>query len=37
MVLSTYELEDNHGVTIWIITMLADNDTYTTVLLPEEY
>ena len=37
MVLSTYELEDNHGVTIWIITMLAGSDTYTTILLPEEY
>ncbi|MCB2216969.1 MAG: hypothetical protein KQH59_12945 [Desulfobulbaceae bacterium] len=37
MVLSTYEVGEPRPVTIWVITMLAGNDTYTTVLLPEEY
>jgi hypothetical protein len=38
MILSTYEVGDNRApVTIWVITMLAVNETYTTILLPEEY
>jgi hypothetical protein len=37
MVLSTYEVREPRAITIWVITMLAGNDTYTTVLLPEEY
>ena len=37
MILSTYPVSGVDNSTIWIITMLAGIETYTTILLPNEY
>lgn len=37
MILSTYPVYEVGDSMIWIITMLAGVETYTTILLPEEY
>lgn len=37
MILSIYSASKNNDSTIWIITMLAKAETYTTILVPEEY
>ena len=37
IVLSIYRAPENTDDKIWILTMLAEEETYTTVLLPNEY
>jgi hypothetical protein len=37
MILSVYQQPKNTDDKVWIMTMLAGEETYTTVLLPEEY